>query len=61
MSRAVSVLFNRSAVRYDYLCDFDVKVGDDVIVDTKRGEATVVVVAVLEDSPKATQHVKRKA
>lgn len=61
MPKAVSVLFSGSHVRYDYFCDFDVQVGDSVIVDTKRGEATVIVVQVMDHSPKAVAYIKRMA
>lgn len=60
MSRkAVSVAFNGSHQRYDYWCDQPVKVGDNAIVWTRRGEATVVVVEVKEHSDKATAAVQR--
>jgi hypothetical protein len=38
---------------------FDVKVGDEVIVNTRRGEAKVPVMAVLDHSGKATASVVR--
>lgn len=58
--KVVSVLFSGSHVQYDYWCDDDtVRVGDNCIVDTRRGEATVVVAAVKETSEKASAHVKR--
>lgn len=59
--KAVAVLFGGSHHKYHYFCDFDVKVGDNVIVDTKRGEATVIVVEVMGESAAATAHVKRMA
>jgi hypothetical protein len=55
---AVTVLFSGSHVGYDYWCDFPVKVGDNVIVATKRGEATVVVTAVKPTSERAQASVK---
>jgi hypothetical protein len=58
--KVVSVLFSNSPRTYDYLCPFDdVKVGSNVIVDTKRGEATVIVAEIKPVSDKATAHVKR--
>lgn len=57
--KVVSVLFFGSHSRYDYFCDFDVKVGDEVIVDTRRGEANVIVAEVKDHSDKATASVKR--
>lgn len=59
--KVVSVLFSNSQNRYDYLCPFDVKVGDNVIVETRRGEATVVVAEVKDHSDRATVEVKRLA
>lgn len=57
--KVASVAFNGSHHQYDYLCLFDVKVGDNVVVDTKRGEATVIVVAVKDHSDRATAQIKR--
>lgn len=57
--KAVGVLFSGSHVEYDYWCTFDVKPGDNVVVDTKRGEATVVVKTVKDTSERAQAHVKR--
>lgn len=57
--KVVSVLFSGSHQTYDYLCPFDVKVGDEVIVDTRRGEASVIVAEVKDHSDKATARVKR--
>lgn len=57
--KAVSILFSGSQTRYDYLCPYKVEVGDSVVVDTKRGEVTVVVVEVKDHSDKATAEVKR--
>lgn len=57
--RAVAVLFTGSQTRYDYWCLLDVAVGDNVVVDTKRGEATVVVAEVKQGSDKASAYVKR--
>lgn len=59
--KAVSVIFSNSPNHYDYWCSFDVKVGDNVVVETKRGEATVIVVEVKDHSEKATAAVKRVA
>lgn len=57
--KAVSVVFSGSNNRYDYLDPFGAKVGDNVIVRTKRGEATVVVVEVKDQSDKATAEIER--
>lgn len=57
--KVVSVLFSGSHQTYDYFCAFDVKVGDNVIVDTRRGEANVIVAEVKDHSDKATASVKR--
>lgn len=57
--KAVGVLFSGSHVEYDYWCEFDVKPGDNVVVDTKRGEATVVVKTVKDHSERAQASVKR--
>lgn len=59
MARACSVIFTGSKVQYDYLLlpHHDVRVGDNVTVPTKRGEATVIVTAVLEHSGKATKPI----
>lgn len=57
--KAVSVAFSGSPNQYDYLCPFDVKVSDEVIVNTRRGEAKVLVMAVLDHSDKATASVVR--
>lgn len=57
--KVVEVLFSGSHVAYDYLCPFDVRPGDNVVVDTKRGEATVVVKTVKDHSEKAHATVKR--
>lgn len=58
--KIVSVLFSGSQTRYDYLCSLDdVKVGDFAIVETRRGEATVVVAEIKDHSDKATAHIKR--
>lgn len=57
--KIVSVIFSGSPNRYDYRCPFDVKVGDNVVVETRRGDATVVVAEVKDHSDKATATVKR--
>jgi len=58
--KVVSVLFSGSPNRYDYFCQDDaVRVGDEVVVETRRGDATVVVAAVKDQSDKATAYVKR--
>ena len=59
-SRVISVLFDGSTRAYDYLADFDVRVGDRVIVDTRRGEAEVEVIEIKAASDRATVHAKRK-
>lgn len=59
MAKAVAVLFSGSQVRYDYWCEFDVKVGDVGVVETKRGEAKVQIVEVKDRSDKATASIKR--
>ena len=61
MPRAASVRFPGSARTYDYLCPFDVTPGTLVVVSTKRGEATVEVVEVKENSEVATAEVLRVA
>lgn len=57
--KAVSVAFSGSHQTYDYLCPFDVAVGDECVVNTRRGEAKVLVMAVLDHSDKATASVVR--
>lgn len=58
--KAVSVTFSGSPREYDYWCaDDTVKVGDNCIVETRRGDATVIVVAVKDRSDRATAEVKR--
>lgn len=59
--KAVSVIFSGSQNRYDYLCPFDVSVGDEVIVETKRGEVRVIVAEVKDHSDRATASIKRMA
>lgn len=57
--KVVAVAFSGSHQTYDYLCPFSVKVGDEVIVETRRGEAKVLVMEVKDHSDKATAQVKR--
>jgi len=57
--KAVSVAFSGSHQEYHYLCPFDVKPGDECVVNTRRGEAKVLVMAVLDHSDKATATVVR--
>lgn len=58
--KAVSVTFSGSPREYAYWCaDDTVKIGDNAIVDTKRGEATVIVVEVKDRSDRATAQIKR--
>jgi hypothetical protein len=59
--KVASVLFSNSQNRYDYLCPFDVKPGDEVIVDTRRGEAKVIVAEIKDHSDRATAQIKRLA
>lgn len=58
--KVVSVLFSGSQNRYDYFADFDVKPGDTVLVDTKRGEVEVIVAEVKDASDRATAHARPK-
>lgn len=60
-TKAVAVRFSGSDRTYDYLCDFPVRTGDRVIVETRRGDATVEVVAVKDYSDRATAYVSRPA
>lgn len=57
--QVVSVLFSNSQNRYDYLDPFGAKVGDVVIVPTRRGDAEVVVAEVKESSDRATVEILR--
>lgn len=59
--KVAAVAFSGSRQTYDYLCPFDVNPGDEVIVQTKRGEAKVLVIEVKDNSDKATATVKRLA
>jgi hypothetical protein len=55
-------MFSGSHHHYDYLLPFnDVKPGDEVIVMTKRGEATVIVAEIKNHSDRATASILRKA
>ena len=59
MPKAVSVIFSGSPHEYHYFAgDHDVRPGDNVTVSTKRGDATVIVTAVLDHSDKATATIK---
>jgi len=60
-TKAVSVRFSSSSKTYDYLCTFPVRPGDRVIVETRRGDATVEVVAVKDYSDRATAYISRSA
>jgi len=58
--KIVSCMFSGSPREYDYLCEDDtVRVGDNAIVETRRGDAAVIVVAVKDHSDRATAHIKR--
>jgi len=57
--QVVSVLFSGSQNRYDYLDPFGAKVGDVVVVPTRRGDAEVVVAEVKESSERATVEILR--
>lgn len=57
--KVVSVLFSNSQNLYDYLDPFGAKVGDVVIVPTRRGDAEVVVAEVKESSDRATVEILR--
>ena len=46
--RFVSVTFDPDGKRYDYLCDLPLAIGDQAVVETQNGEATVTVAAVFE-------------
>ena len=51
----VSVTFSDGGRHYDYLCDIpDVKVGDEVVVPSRDGDAHVRVVGVFERSESET-------
>jgi len=54
-----SVQFPNSSRSYDYIAPFPVHVGMKVVVETKRGEAVVEVVAVKESSEAATASLVR--
>lgn len=57
----VAIEFSPGGQTYDYFSQFeDVDVGDRVIVNTRRGETEVTVVAIKPDSDKATQNIVRK-
>jgi primosomal protein N' len=57
--KVVSVLFSNSQNRYDYLDPVGAKVGDVVVVPTRRGDAEVVVAEVKESSDRATVEILR--
>lgn len=57
--QVVSVLFSGSHQRYDYLDPFGAKVGDVVVVSTRRGNAEVVVAEVKDHSDRATAEILR--
>lgn len=57
--QVVSVLFSNSQNHYDYLDPFGAKVGDVVVVPTRRGDAEVVVAEVKESSDRATVEILR--
>lgn len=57
--KVVSVLFSNSHQQYDYLDPFGAKVGDVVVVPTRRGDAEVVVAEVKESSDRATVEILR--
>jgi ribosomal 50S subunit-recycling heat shock protein len=60
--KVAAVMFPGSHAQYDYLCPFDeVKAGDEVVVNTKRGEATVIVAEIKNHSDRATATILRKA
>lgn len=59
--KIAAVMFPGSPRQYDYLCPFDdVKPGDNVVVTTRRGEATVIVAEIKDYSDKATVEILRK-
>lgn len=59
--KVAAVAFSGSRQTYDYLCPFDVNPGDEVIVQTKRGEAKVLVMEIKDSSDRATAEIKRIA
>lgn len=59
MTRVVAVRFQNSDRAYDYLDPFGAKVGDVVVVPTRRGDAEVVVAEVKESSDRATVEILR--
>lgn len=54
-----SVQFPGSTKSYDYIAPFPVHIGQKVVVETRRGEAVVEVVAVKEKSDAATASLLR--
>jgi hypothetical protein len=56
-----AVRFAGSDRAYDFIAPFEVKVGQLVIVNTNRGEATVEVVEIKAHSDRATAEIKRIA
>lgn len=57
----VAVRFPGSDRSYDYFSPFPVAVGQSVIVETRRGEATVQVVEIKTHSDVASAEIKRIA
>lgn len=57
----VAVRFSGSDRTYDYLCDFAPKIGEQVLVDTRRGEQNVEVVEIKPNSERATAWIKSRA
>lgn len=60
-ARIASVRFAGSDRAYDFIAPFEVKVGQLVVVNTRRGEATVEVVEIKDASDRATAEIKRIA
>lgn len=56
-----AVMFPGSTRTYDYILPFEAKVGDSVIVETRRGDATVEIVEIKTHSDRATVEIKRLA
>ena len=54
-----TVQFPGSTRAYDYIAPFPVHIGQKVVVETRRGEAVVEVVAIKERSENATASLLR--
>lgn len=57
----VTVRFPPSVREYDYFCNFPVAQGQNVVVETRRGEATVQVLEVKATSERAEKSILRLA